>query len=273
MSTDIRSSRSGPGPLRILFVLGAAAVGIALIVSAISPQFVDEPEDPAVGAQLLPDLVAAPLIELTAGRSPEGREFLYFSGEIANLGPGEFQLRAIRASPTTDTWRVRQRIQHATSGYTRVDVPTTMEFAGDSHDHWHVYRVARYRLLATGREVAEDAKVGFCFFDHLRFAPDLPNVAEDPVFEKDTCDGRDVTAFNSGLSVGWSDRYVWTLLGQHIEITDVEPGRYLLEMAADPEGWFVEARTDNNRAWVEIQLGRTEDNLPTVTVLSSGTDD
>jgi len=256
----------------MLVVLGGAALGVALIVSAISPQFVDEPEASPVGEQLLPDLVAAPLIELTAGRSPEGREFLYFSGEIANLGPGEFQLRAIRASPTTDTWRVRQRIQHATSGYTRVDVPTTMAFAGDSHDHWHVYRVARYRLLAAGREVAMDAKVGFCFFDHLRFAPDVANFAEDPVFGKDNCDGRDVTAFNSGLSVGWSDRYVWTLRGQHIDITDVEPGPYLLEMTTDPDGWFRELRTDNNRSWVEFELGRTDDGLPTVTVLSSGSD-
>lgn len=256
--------------MRVAIVLVGAALGAGLIVSAVAPQFVDEPEVPPVGRELLPDLLAAPIIELTAGRTDQGRELLFFSAEIANVGEGDLLIRAIRSDPGTSFWRIRQRIQHETSGFSRVDVPSRLEFAGDNHDHWHVYRAAAYRLSSAGDEVAVDQKVGFCFFDNLHFAPTLPGSPAEPVFDKDVCDGRGVTAFNSGLSVGWSDRYIWTLPGQSVDISGLEPGPYLLEMTVDPDGWFREATTANNTSWVEFTLGRTADNLPTVTVLSSG---
>ena len=270
MSTEPATPRFGARRIfRILIVLAGAILGIAVIASAVAPLFFDEPEEAPVGAQVLPDLEAAPLIELTAGRNGD-TEILFFSAEIANVGVGDFLVRAIRATPGTTSWRIRQRIPHATSGFSRVDIPTNMVFAGDTHDHWHVFRVARYRLFDAGRDVAADNKVGFCFFDNLHYDADVPGSPAQPRHSKDACDGAGVTALSMGMAPGWSDRYIWTLPGQSLDISGLEPGRYLLEMVVDPDGWFVEARTDNNRSWVEFELGRTPDDLPTVSVLSSG---
>lgn len=269
MKTDrAPTSASQPGPFRIALVIGGALFSLAFIVSAIAPQFVDEPETAPVGAELLPDLIAAPLIELSAGRTREGRELLFFSAEIANVGDGDFLIRAIRSG--TGPWRIRQRIPHATSDYSRVDIPSRLEFAGDNHDHWHVYRAAQYELLDVGREAARDSKVGFCFFDNLHYQPANPGSPAKPVFGKETCNGRDATALSMGLSVGWSDRYIWTLPGQDLDITGVAPGRYVLEMTVDPDRWFRESSRNNNKSWVEIELGRQADGLPTVEVISSG---
>ncbi len=266
--TNLATTGPRPGRLRVALVLIGAVVGLGLVVSAVAPRIIEEPEATPVGAEILPDLAAAPIIELTAGRGPDGREALFFSAEIANVGEGDFLLRAVQ-SGFANSWNIRQRIQHATSGYTRIDIPSRMVFAGDAHNHWHVFRAADYKLFRNGEELAADAKVGFCFFDNMHYLPELPGSPAEPVFDKNTCNGRNGAALDMGLSVGWSDRYIWTLPGQNLDITGLPDGRYLVEMTVDPEGWFREVTRANNQSWVEFTLGRAADGLPTVTELSS----
>jgi hypothetical protein len=64
-----------------------------------------------------------------------------------------------------------------------------------------------------------------------------------------------VTANILGISPGWADWYGINLPGQWIEVTDVTPGEYWLEMIVDPFDYISEANEDNNTARILIELG------------------
>ena len=265
--THEANRRRGPGPLRTAFIVVAGIAALVYMASGVLSGVVDEAEpEPAVGEERLPDLVASPLIEFETGRNAAGTEVLFFSAEIENRGEGAFVLRAIRREGSS-SWRVWQRIPHE-QGYERIGVPAELEYAGDAHDHWHIRKAARYRLLGAAGDTREDNKVGFCFFDNLHEQPDLAGSPRDTVHPVDACGTRTAVELDMGLSIGWGDRYVWTLPGQSVDITGLEPGRYRLEMTADPDGWFRESRTDNNTTWADIELGRSADGLPTVRVIA-----
>jgi hypothetical protein len=70
-----------------------------------------------------------------------------------------------------------------------------------------------------------------------------------------------------GLSVGWGDEYPSTIAFQHIDITGLPNGDYLVSLQADAGNEFVEADETNNSGWAMIRIARKG-----VTVLSSGTE-
>jgi len=57
-----------------------------------------------------------------------------------------------------------------------------------------------------------------------------------------------------GLSVGWGDRYGWTLSDQYVDITGLAVGKYRLRATADALGYFSEAGRTNNQTWVDFSL-------------------
>ncbi len=138
-----------------------------------------------------------------------------------------------------------------------------MEWGGDGHDHWHVSRVASYRLeplgeagqagLADGRE---DSKVGFCFFDSDR---QLDSGPDDARFSHETCGHEDDLSFMMGLTPGWGDTYTFTLPGQSIDVSDLPDGEYRLWAEADQRRWFREADVENNLTWTDFELSTRED--------------
>jgi hypothetical protein len=46
--------------------------------------------------------------------------------------------------------------------------------------------------------------------------------------------------------VGWKDSYGWSLDCSWLDITDLDPGTYVLEITANPDRVFPEVTSDNN---------------------------
>jgi hypothetical protein len=208
---------------------------------------------PADPGDLLPDLSMARVTDLKIDKTADGRRLLRYSTEIVNVGQGAFELHLHRASTNDASMAVSQRV-YTSSGFR--DRATTAQtiFAGDGHNHWHVVDLETVELNreSNGPRVGTDAKVGFCFLDHLRFRTSLPGTPANPVYGG--CGGPSDLDVTMGLSVGWGDQYSWNLPTQYIDITGLNPGHYRLNVVADAGNWFLESDESNNATWVDIQL-------------------
>ena len=197
---------------------------------------------------------------------------LRFSSVLANIGDGDFLLRASRVSAE---WKVEQVITHSEAGGDLRGIDAPLVWGGDGHEHWHIARVAHYWIVALDEagvpvdddQSRADTKVGFCFFDHLR---ELEYGPEDPVFSVHDCGDEDDDHIHMGMSPGWSDKYQWHLPGQQIDITDLEDGMYRLWAEADPNRAFHELTRDNNRTWVDFELTTLDDGRRGALALTTG---
>ena len=113
------------------------------------------------------------------------------------------------------------------------------------HDHFHFSGYALYRLLdGAGAEVLTGRKRAFCLEDFERQAnPPLGGRAQP----RYTCD-------NQGISMGWTDSYVNGLTCQFMDITDLAPGDYTLDVTINPDHVFPELRYDNNHATAPVHI-------------------
>ena len=111
----------------------------------------------------------------------EGRWLIRFSTFLANVGDGDFVLRATKSE---HGWEVNQDVRYSDSGGKVYPTRAKLVWGGDGHDHWHVERIAVGRLVAFGKDGnppapedpgLTDTKVGFCYFDHSRLADDAPS--------------------------------------------------------------------------------------------------
>ena len=64
---------------------------------------------------------------------------------------------------------------------------------------------------------------------------------------------------------GWVDSYQWGLECSWVDITDLTPGKYVLEIAVNPGRSFQEISFDNNRAAVTVEIPETLGELSTET--------
>jgi hypothetical protein len=150
-----------------------------------------------------------------------------------------------------------------------------MVWGGDGHDHWHIRRVATYRLFALdedgqvvpGDKGRSDAKIGFCFFDFERHLDRGPMAA---LYNRHSCGKRQDEAVDMGLSPGWNDTYDFALPGQSIDIEGLPDGPYRLRGEADDEGQFREVSRANNVTWVDLELETTPEGLRTALVTDVG---
>jgi hypothetical protein len=219
------------------------------------PPLLQEPEQP-----VLPDLAMPPLVEFYAGRGQEtGKDYLYFTATIANVGSGPLRIHAVRAEERGD-WRVTQRFDERSGGTSEMATPADMVWGGHGHAHWHVRVGASYQLAAPdGRVLRRYEKVGYCFFDQRAFATALSGKPTARRFLRDTCEGEQRLELDMGLSPGWSDPYQWTLPDQRLDVTGLGDGVYRVTADADPSGWFRESDETNNKTWVVIRLITTAD--------------
>ncbi len=72
-----------------------------------------------------------------------------------------------------------------------------------------------------------------------------------------------------GLSVGWGDKYSWTLLGQYVCMTGLPAGDYRLLGTANPDGVFFEQREDNNDVFVDLRF-RRDKGVASIKILRRG---
>lgn len=112
----------------------------------------------------------------------------------------------------------------------------------DCHGHYHFKAFATSRLLdLEGNELRAGNKVSFCLLDGLRWRSDA------------AARGR-YNCETQGIQAGWADVYDSGLPGQWIEIGDLPPGNYLLELTVNPEGILPETNYDNNVITVPVTV-------------------
>jgi len=112
------------------------------------------------------------------------------------------------------------------------------------HGHFHFSGFATYALLdLEGKTVLNGRKQAYCMEDTQRVVSG-PNVACSKEFDCET----------QGIQRGWSDLYGNTLDCQWLDITDVPPGDYRLQVTLNPARSFQEATLDNNTSSVPVTI-------------------
>jgi hypothetical protein len=209
---------------------------------------------------ILPDLAMLQPTDFHLERSGGSRRLLRFSTFIVNLGPGRFDVYGSNPDPADATKLnlVTQRLEQ-NGGWAEHPTEATMFYAGDGHDHWHVYGLQHWALAfaATPNEqIATGAKTGFCFWDNvnLRNAPKYYSGSAE-------CHMDASGTVPMGLSPGWGDQYPWSIAFQYIDISHLPYGNYCLTVTADPLGQFVEVTKANNQEHTLISITKNGVNV------------
>ena len=103
--------------------------------------------------------------------------------------------------------------------------PSLFEYS-PCHRHYHYKNFSEYRLKDGSNVVIRSHKQAFCFEDVLRYWNGYPKHGYN-------CN-------KQGISVGWADLYGKYLDCQWIDITDVNPGNYSIEVEINMAGAFDE---------------------------------
>ena len=121
--------------------------------------------------------------------------------------------------------------------------PDLFEFSA-CHGHHHFAGFADYRLIGrNGREAGRGHKQAFCLEDSERLRNE-PGVPEAPFY----------SCADQGISRGWGDSYPGSLDCQWVDVTDVPPGTYTLQISVNPERRIAESRFDNNVVSVRVNI-------------------
>lgn len=197
----------------------------------------------------------ARITDIHLNKTTSGRLLLRFSTTIANVGVGPFALQSMW-SDADQRWVVNQVIDDTAGGQRTVSTTASLTLGGDGHNHYHVSDLLSADLirLDNGVKVGTSAKLGFCFWDNAEYRLSLPGAPATPVFAPSGCGHDGSTVVTMGLSVGWGDTYPYTLPDQYIDITNLSPGRYRLNVVADARHLFVESNETNNGTWVDLQV-------------------
>lgn len=205
----------------------------------------------AQGGERLPDLTPqrAALTRHRIERN-RGRRLLRFPNVLLNIGEGPVEVRGRRVNGRMEAV---QAIYPRGSGNPRI-VPFGAFSFHKTHRHWHLLRVAEYRLLdQEGQEVAGSGKISFCLADTDRLRPELSGSPERKRYAR--CETNpEAKSMTSGISVGWGDKYSISTPGQVIDITGFPHGDYVLQSRVDPDGLLQELSTENNTAEAPVRL-------------------
>ncbi|MEM7153159.1 MAG: lysyl oxidase family protein [Myxococcota bacterium] len=132
------------------------------------------------------------------------------------------------------------------------DNPDAFEY-GECHEHFHFKDFAVYRLLDTnGKVVRNGHKQAFALIDFEALGLDSP----PPRYPLP--DG------TQGITRGWADVYDAYLDCQWVDVTDVEPGNYVLEIEINPEQVFEESTYDDNIVEIPVSITAEDDRPPTL---------
>jgi hypothetical protein len=257
-----------------LLVGVAISATLALTMAACGSDETSRLDGPPKGVPVLPDLVAEPPVDLQTKHETSGAWSMRFSSTLVNVGDADFILHGDRVG---NQWVVEQQVALSESGSELRPTDAEVVWGGDGHNHWHIKRVATYRIEAVnedgtpvvGGEGRSDTKVGFCFFDSHKKLDGGPKKAQ---YKREGCGNKETdTDFFMGLSPSWGDVYDITLPGQSVDITDLPDGRYRIWVEADPQGWFAEVTRDNNVTWVDVKLTtRASDGLRIAVIVGTG---
>ena len=236
---------------------GGASAAVAPAGSAVRP--------------LLPDLDQEAPYSLALTRRA-GRLLLAFGSATNNVGAGPLTVAGRRAAarPAMRTWQV---ISRSDGSRVRRDLGTLLRYErAPTHEHWHLHAFARYELRSPARPrvVIRSQKAGFCLGDRYDADPTtrLPREPRRPRWTHHCGLGQvGATRMLEGISVGYGDDYAPGLEGQHVDVTSVRAGRYLLVHRSNPRGLIRELDTTNNAASVLLELRRPATGRPRFRIL------
>ena len=243
-------------------------IGLIALVGAMAA-FVSSRSAASAPGDLLPDQAMTNLRSFHVDTTTiPGHTLLRFTTESVNIGAGPLELRGSRPNTSTSTMSVVQRIYNGSGGSRSRSVPSFMFWAGDGHNHWHVNDFMSTELdrMDNGFTVGNIAKQGFCLTDSHAFNLSLPGSPNSKVYKGCVQGGQTSLAVKMGISVGWGDRYGYTLALQWIDITGLAPGRYKLIATVDEQNYYLESNETNNTTWTILQLNGNN----TVTVIQQG---
>jgi hypothetical protein len=266
--TGGRAQDVAPARVQGPSALTSSQVGVTRAVGVVSAGVATAA---AVVQDRLPDLRVARLRDFTIRTASNGHRLLRFTTILTNTGKGPFELRGSRSSTSKTFMPVYQRIYTTAGTNWRFLTQTTMRYSGDGHNHWHAQRIATYALRPVADQKAvprRGAKTGFCFFDTNAMNLSLPGAPGSARYRASGCGTRSSLSTVVGISVGWGDRYTWSLPFQWIDITGLRAGDYKLCVVVDAQDWFAELNQANNYQWSDV---RVPSSGSTVTVLRSGT--
>lgn len=231
-------------------IVAAACVALAAAAAGSSPA--GEP------GQALPDLVVrTPYdLELTSA-GPYWR--LGFASAASNVGTAPLVVQGRRRSRAELTMAAVQELRRPDGTLELLDGVGRLRYVTSSdHAHWHLTPFMRYELRPAGRDgpLLRDRKTGFCLGDRYDTERKLPGKPQVRFFES-RCGLREPwrLGVRQGISVGWGDDYDPTLEGQHVDVTRLPAGRYVLVHRVNESRSLRESRYDNNASSLLIELG------------------
>jgi hypothetical protein len=216
--------------------------GIALILVLVSLEYAG-----AVVEQQ-PNITPFPARDIRIEERSDGTTHLRFSTLSWNNGAGPLEIRAGTIDTVNGKQEVIQRIYSDNGAYRDVNAGSFVYHAGHNHFHFEDYALYTLQLVtANGAADRISSKTTFCIMDTTRVSTKLPNAPKRAVYK--TCTGT-----MQGMSVGWGDKYGYSLVGQSIDITGLSDGEYNLKIQIDPKTQIVESNDTDNISTVRIRL-------------------
>ena len=217
---------------------------LALPASAARAELPNLVSDPASGAYL----------SVQSFAPGDDRLLLRFNSFVHNRGPGVLHIRGrnpVGGATMADVFQVEDSV-------TETPLPTGGEVVyeegnlanEDGHDHWHLQNAARYSLyhLNGVTQAGPAAKVGFCLLDSSRVSSEAVGSPRAP----QRCGHSASTQINMGVSGGYRDVYGSNLAFQWVNVSDVQPGNYLLRSEVDPDDLVDE--TNESNGWADLPV-------------------
>lgn len=258
-------------------------VGVIQVEPKVAPQPGDQ----------LPDLAILPPSELTL-EHPVGREApdpvaplgrkgcdpdevaeagavrcLRFATAFANIGTGPLELHLSSDEANKATLGEGRWVQYvfAAEGGHR-EAPAAPASYHKVHGHYHILGLDVSTVYAfdlasqtRGEALGTGHKTGFCPADSALVYPfglgtTMPSSYGGCCYLWGFCqiDFVNFREYSIGLTPGWYDVYPWWRADQYVDIAGAPDGVYELETCANPDGFILEVRSDNNCASTIFRL-------------------
>jgi hypothetical protein len=220
-------------------ILGAS---VAVVLASFSLMFA------GAAAERQPNVVLFPASDIRIEERSDGTTHLRFSTLSWNSGAGPLELRAGTVDTVNGKQEVIQRIYLDDGSYRDVKAGSFVYHPGHAHVHFDDYALYTLQpVVANGAADRISSKTTFCIIDTSKVNLKLPGAPRRAIYK--TCD-----ATMQGLSVGWGDKYPYSVLGQSIDITALPDGEYNLKIEIDPKYQIVESNDSDNISTVRVQL-------------------
>ena len=217
-----------------------ASVAVILVLVSL------EPTGAIVERQ--PNITPFPARDIRIEERSDGTTHLRFTTLSWNNGAGALEIHAGAIDTVNGKQEVIQRIYSDNGIYRDVKAGSFVYHADHGHIHFEDYAIYTLQpVVANGAKDRISSKTTFCIMDTTRISTKLPGAPKRAVYK--ICTGT-----VQGMSVGWGDRYGYSLAGQSIDITALSDGDYNLKIEIDPKSQIVESNDNDNISTVRIRL-------------------